>query len=499
MLLRMENIVKKYGSLVANDEINLTLEKGEILAVIGENGAGKTTLMKILYGLEQANSGTIFINDKAVEINNAIHAINLGIGMVQQHFMLFEPFTVAENVVYGNEPRNFIFMDMEKAKKTVLELSEKYELSLDPESRIEDLSVGLCQRVEILKVLYQNTDIIIFDEPTAVLTPQEVTELLKTMKKLKSLGKSIIIITHKLHEVMEVADRVMVMRNGTKIDDVLITDTTIDKLAFAMIGRQPENITIEKTNFNTEVVKITDLCVSSPDGRPILEKVSLSINGGEIVGIAGVSGNGQSELIRCIFGLDSINSGTIKVEDKEVQNKTVEEIRASGIALIPEDRYKWGSALSATITETAIMAHHHKQNYSKMGILFRSKIKDFATNLVKKYGVKTKDIQDVTGSLSGGNAQKLIVARELSQNSSFIIASEPTRGVDIGAMEFIHQQIIDRRNKGNAVLLVTSELSEILKLSDRIYVMYEGRIVGEFNRGSASEEKLGLLMAGGKL
>ncbi len=497
MLLQMENIVKKYGSLVANDTINLTLEKGEILAVIGENGAGKTTLMKILYGLEQANSGNIYINEKKAEIKNALHAIKHGIGMVQQHFMLFEPFTVAENVVYGNEPKKHIFMDMQKANDAVRALSEKYELTLDPKAKIEDLSVGLCQRVEILKVLYQNTDIIIFDEPTAVLTPQEVSELLKTMKKLKALGKSIIIITHKLHEVMEVADRVMVMRNGHKIDDVLVRDTTIDKLAFAMIGRQPEHIIIDKTNFNKEIVRLQDVCLTSDNGLTVLDNVSLSVNAGEIVGIAGVSGNGQSELIRCIFGLLKTDSGIIKVQEKEIQNKTVEEIRSAGVSHIPEDRYKWGSAVNAAITETAIMAHHNKDTYSKHGILFKTKIKDFTTKLIEKYNVKAKHIQDATGSLSGGNAQKLIVARELSQDSSFIIASEPTRGVDIGAMEFIHQQIINKRNEGNAILLVTSELSEILKLSDRIYVMYDGKIVGEFERGNVTEEKLGLLMAGG--
>ncbi len=497
MLLRMENIVKKYGSLVANDEINLELEKGEILAVIGENGAGKTTLMKILYGLEQANSGNIYINEKKVDIKNAIHAIDNGIGMVQQHFMLFDPFTVAENIVYGNEPKKFIFMDMKKTNQKVLELSEKYDLALNPTEKVSNLSVGLCQRVEILKVLYQNTDIIIFDEPTAVLTPQEVTELLKTMKKLKSLGKSIIIITHKLHEVMEVADRVMVMRNGKKIDDVLIKDTTADKLAFAMIGRQPESILIEKTNYTQNIVSVKDVCLKAADNRPILNNVSFDVKAGEIVGIAGVSGNGQSELIRCIFGLESIHSGTIEVENKQIQNKSVEDIRASGVSLIPEDRYKWGSAVSATIHETAIMAHHHKESFSKRGILFRTKIKSFATKLISEYGVKAKHIQDATGSLSGGNAQKLIVARELSQNTSFIIASEPTRGVDIGAMEFIHQQILNRRKKGNAVLLVTSELSEILKLSDRILVMFDGSIVGEFERGKVTEEELGLLMAGG--
>lgn len=497
-ILQMKQIVKTYGSLLANDKVNLTLNKGEILAVIGENGAGKTTLMKVLYGLEHPDSGEIVINGKEVHIKNAAHAISEGIGMVQQHFMLFDPFTVAENVVYGREPKKNLFFDMKAANDLITELSKKYELPLDPKARIQGMPVGLRQRVEILKVLYQNTDIIIFDEPTAVLTPQEVHELLTTMKHLAQSGKSIIIITHKLNEVMEVADRAIVMRLGKLVGNVRIEDTTIEELSFMMVGRQLVDKDIDEVEQEGDVLVIKDLCVSDEHGVKALDKLSLHVRAGEVVGIAGVSGNGQSELVQCVFGLQKSDSGSIKVKDKEIFNQSVKSVRESGVALIPEDRYIWGSAALASITETAIMAHHEKLEYSKNGVMKVNNVRDFAQRLTKEFGVKTDSISAKTGSLSGGNAQKLIAAREIAQKTPLLIACEPTRGVDIGAMEFIHDRLLEKRSEGGAVLLISSELTEIMKLSDRVYVMYDGKINGEFTRGNVNEEELGLLMVGGK-
>lgn len=498
VILRMEHIVKCYGDLVANDDISLTLHQGEILAVIGENGAGKTTLMKVLYGMEQPTGGKIFIHNKELHVKNAAHAIANGIGMVQQHFMLFDPFTVAENVVYGREPKKGLFFDIKKANSIIQELSEKYELPLSPQAKIQGMPVGLRQRVEILKVLYQNADIIIFDEPTAVLTPQEVHELLKTMKKLAAGGKSIIIITHKLNEVMEVADRAMVMRTGKLIADVDIEDTSIDELSFMMVGRHLVEKEIRPIQPGEDVLRIEDLYVKGEGAVPVIDHLSLHVGAGEIVGIAGVSGNGQSELAKCIFGLQKADGGRVLIKGRDVFNKNVKQVRESGVAMIPEDRYIWGSAALATISETAIMAHYQKPVFSKKGILKIRNIRTFAGDIVREFSVKTENIQFKTSSLSGGNAQKLIAAREITQKTPLLLACEPTRGVDIGAMEFIHDRLIEKRSSGDAVLLISSELTEIMKLSDRIYVMYGGKINGEFTRGNVKEEELGLLMVGGE-
>jgi len=498
IILRMDSIKKTYGSLLANDSVDLTLNKGEILAVLGENGAGKTTLMKVLYGLEHPDSGRITIRDKEVNIKNPAHAIAEGIGMVQQHFMLFDPFTVAENVVYGNEPKKGVFFDIKAACDTVEELSKKYELPLDPRARIQDMPVGLRQRAEIMKVLYQNTEIIVFDEPTAVLTPQEVNELLITMKRLAASGKSIILITHKLNEVMAVADRAVVLRLGKLVGNVAIRDTSVEELSYLMVGRrlvENEFPCVEKSG---DVLVVKDLSLVNEAGVRVLNDLSLHVEGGEIVGIAGVSGNGQSELVECIFGLRRSDSGSVKLKDKDIFNLSVKEVREAGSALIPEDRYIWGSAVDATVAETAIMAHYIKPEYSWKGVMRTKDIRNFARDLVKQFSVKTDSVDARTGSLSGGNTQKLIAAREILQETPLLIASEPTRGVDVGAMEFIHEKLIEKRQNGDAVLLISSELSEILKLSDRIYVMYGGRINGEFVRGNVNEEELGLLMVGGE-
>lgn len=497
-VLRMENITKIFGDLVANDQISISLNKGEILAIIGENGAGKTTLMKILYGLESATNGRIFVKGKETNIRNTANAIANGIGMVQQHFMLFDPFTVGENIVYGREPKKGVIFDLEQTNRIVEELSRQHELPLNPRTLIQGMPVGLRQRVEILKVLYQNAEIIIFDEPTAVLTPQEVHELLKTMKQLAAAGKSIIIITHKLNEVMEVADRAVVLRLGKQVANIMVADTTIEELSFLMVGRNLANKKVVHNPPKSDVLEIKNLKLQGNDSKPILDDVSIHVGGGEIVGIAGVSGNGQSELIATIFGLRKSDSGEILVNTKNISNLDVRQIRTSGVSLIPEDRYIWGVATDAKVSESAIMGHQTKPAYANRGLLRMNRIVQFAKNLVSQFKVKVDDISQKTGSLSGGNAQKLIVAREMMQRTPLLIAAEPTRGVDIGAMEFIHEKLVEKRDRGDAILLISSELTEILKLSDRIYVMFEGKINGEFTHDNVTEEELGLLMVGGK-
>lgn len=500
MLLRMKGITKLYGSLLANDNVSLTLEKGEILAIVGENGAGKSTIMKILYGLEMPTKGEIYINDKLQNFKSPLDAIKQGIGMVQQNFMLFNPFTVAENIVYGKEPvTNRIFFDRKKAVSIVNNLCKKYGLDIDPQLKIEDCSVGLQQRIEILKVLYRDADIIIFDEPSAVLTPQEVRELLRTIKRLAALGKSIILITHKLQEVMDAADRVVVMRRGKCIKDIKKVETSIEELSYLMVGRELKTKEVLKQEAGENILNIRDLHYAGPDGKNIINGLNIHVDEGEIVGIAGVSGNGQSELIQCIAGLLPATSGEITLNGKNIVGKSVREIRNSSLAHIPEDRYHMGCAKGANLSEVAIMGHYKKPEYSRKGILKNRRIKEFTLELLKRYDVKYNGLAQKAVELSGGNIQKLIVAREAEQNDKFLIAAEPTRGVDIGAMEFIHEKLLEVRKKRGAVLLVSSELTEIFSLSDRIYVMYEGRINGEFTKEEATPEKLGLLMMGGKL
>lgn len=487
MLLEMKNIVKTYGNVVANNKVNINLNKGEILAVVGENGAGKSTIMKILYGLEKPDSGEIFINGKKMNFHNPSDAMKQGIGMVQQHFMLFESMTIAENIVYKNEMKKGIFFDYKKNIEKVEELSKRYMLNVNPNAIVEECPVGLQQRVEILKTLYQNADIIVFDEPSAVLTPIEVDELLKTMKQLANLGKSLIIITHKLHEVMEVADRVIVMRLGEVVAEKLKKDTSIDELSYLMVGRQITNRVILEKETNEKLLEVKDLTLMGEHNKNILNNVNLHIKRGEIV-----------ELIRCITGLEKVDAGNVIINNKDITNNTVRDIREAGIAHVPEDRYMWGSAPDATLAENALMGYEDSDEFSKKGILNTDKVINHAINLISKFRVKADSYSQKIKELSGGNAQKLIVAREMSKETPLIIACEPTRGIDIGAIEFIHDQLVEKRNNGDSVLLVSSELSEIMDLSDRIYVIYEGEIVGEFKRGSIDEKALGLLMVGGK-
>lgn len=500
MLLEMKNIVKKYGSLKANNNVSLTLNEGEILAIAGENGAGKSTLMKVLYGLEKADSGEIYVHNKLIKLKSPQDAINVGIGMVQQHFMLFNPFSIAENVVYANEPRTKkIIFDRKKASEQVKELSDRYGIEIEPCRIIENCSVGIQQRVEILKVLYQNAQIIIFDEPSAVLTPQEVDELLETIRKLVDMGKSIILITHKLHEVMAIADRVMIMRNGVKINEYEIEDATIEKMAHEMVGYDIPPRVIREKESGENILSVQDLSYTDESGKKVIDELNIHVDSGEIVGIAGVSGNGQSELIQLIFGLLKPNSGSIKLLDQELVGRNVNDIRRIGCACIPEDRYRHGCAKEMDLCETMLMSTQRDRKFAKSGLIKHKLIKAYTKTQLENYDVRYTALKQKACELSGGNLQKLIVAREIAHNTRLLIAAEPTRGIDIGAMESVHNKLLLKRDSGDGVLLLSSELSEVVTLSDRIYVIYAGKIAGEFSRDEVEYSELGLLMTGGEI
>lgn len=499
MILQMKDIVKTYGNVVANDHVSIDLNEGEILAIVGENGAGKSTIMKILYGLEKADSGEIYVRGEKVNFRSPIDAMHMHIGMVQQHFMLFGKMTVAENIVYNNELSKHGFMNMKANNSKVRELSEKYGLKVDPEAVIEDCPVGTQQRVEILKTLYQNADIIIFDEPSAVLTPSEVDDLLATIKSLAKSGKSIIIITHKLNEVMAVADRVTVMRAGKVVKTVNKADTNTDELSYLMIGRHTADLQLRDLTVGENLLEVRNLVMGSATGKKVLNGVNLTVNAGEIVGIAGVSGNGQTELIRCITGLEREYEGEIIVCGTDVSNKSVDVIRDAGLSHIPEDRYLLGSAREASLMDNFIMGEEDSERFSSHGILKWKEISSFADQMIKDYSVKADGNKQKMKELSGGNAQKVITAREIERDCPLTIACEPTRGIDIGAMEFVHERLVNKRNNQGGILLVSSELSEILKLSDRIYVMYNGQLNYEFKHGEVDERKLGKLMLGGSI
>jgi ABC-type uncharacterized transport system ATPase subunit len=495
MLLQMSQITKTYGSLKANADVDFSLREGEIHALVGENGAGKTTLMRVLYGMEQPDSGKILLHGKEAVFANPNEAIKNGIGMVHQHFMLFPTFTVAENIVIGSEPVSGLKFDRRKAAKQVDELCALYRMPIDPLKRVGDCSLGLQQRVEILKVLYQGADIIILDEPTGVLTPLEAKELFVTMKVLAEQGKSFIIITHKLHEVMEAADRVTVLRDGKVTGTVETASTSVEELSRLMVGRELVNSTRRMDKPGKAVLEVKGLTVQGHKGKPLLDRVSLDVKAGEIVGIAGISGNGQSELILSIAGIQPIDQGEIRLLGTDITGRSVREIRDRGLSHIPEDRYQWGAAKEGTVLENGAMGHHRRN--SRYGLLQGRSLRNKISQWISQFQIKAGSQEVKTKFLSGGNLQKLIVAREMAQNEPFLIAAEPTRGVDVGAMELIHEQLMKKRDAQGAILLVSSELSEILKLSDRIIVMYEGRVAGELSAQNASEEQISLWMAGG--
>ena len=498
-IIKMKNIHKSFGDKEVLKGVDFDLHKCEVHALLGENGAGKTTLMNILYGMFDPTDGEIYIKGEEIINNSPKKAIALGVGMVHQHFMLIEPFTVTENIILGYEGNTGIFLDRKKAKAEIEKLSKDYGLYVDADSKVEDISVGQQQRVEILKALYHGADILIFDEPTAVLTPQEVEEFIEIVKKLTDMGKSIIIITHKLDEIRAMADTCTIIRRGEFIDKLRVSEVDENILAEKMVGRDVSfNVTKEDIELGEEVLRIEDLWVK--DNRKIdkVKGLNLSIRKGEILGIAGVDGNGQSELIDAIYGMRKIEKGRVTFKGEDITGKKPREILDMGMTQIPEDRQKRGLVLEYSIKDNLILESVDKEEFSKNGILDFKKIEKNATDLIDKFDVRPRDIDELAGSLSGGNQQKVIIAREISSNPDLLIAAQPTRGLDVGAIEFIHQYLVELRNSGNAVLLISFQLDEVMDLSDRIGVIYDGKIVGELNPKDTDEFEIGRLMAGGK-
>lgn len=496
-VIEMRDITKKFGDFTANKNINFQVKKGEIHALLGENGAGKSTLMNMLCGLLQPTHGDILINGEIVEITSPTKASKLKIGMVHQHFMLVKKFTVTENIILGSEPNSLGIVNLKKARQNILDLSQQYNLEVNPDAYVSDISVGMEQRVEILKTLYRGADILIFDEPTAVLTPQEIDELIKIIKALAKEGKSIIIITHKLDEIKAVADRCTVIRRGEVIDTVEVQNVTSQELADMMVGRSVSFKTKKVDSNPTNVVlEIKDLQVNETRGLPIVKGLSLAVRAGEVLGIAGIDGNGQSELIQAITGLTKVVSGTVTLNGQDVTNQKPRTITKAGLGHIPEDRHKHGLVLGMSVEENIVLQTYFQQPFSKMGILKHNIISSYALHLINEFDVRTPNEKVNASALSGGNQQKAIIAREIDRNPDLLIASQPTRGLDVGAIEFIHKRLIQQRTNGKAVLLMSFELDEIFNVSDRIAVMYDGKIVAIVDPKTTTQRQLGLLMAG---
>lgn len=504
------NLTKKYGEFIANDNINLSIAKGEITAIVGENGAGKTTLMNMFYGLQRPTSGELYVGDKKVSFNSPLDAINCGLGMVHQHFKLVPSLTIFENIMLGAEINqsvdlmgkfkiNIPLINRKYERKAIEKLIHDYKFDLDPDERVENISIGAKQRVEILKMLYRNVDILIFDEPTAVLTPQEVDELLVSFKELKKQGKTIILITHKLREVMEVSDQVIVIKRGRVIGSKRTSQTNPEEIATMMVGHEvvlqvkKENQPVSK---NKTVYRVNDLSTINYSGKKVLDGISFDIKEGEILGVAGVEGNGQSELVKVLSGLMVSTEGKVQLCDEDITNKWPHELRESGVGIIPEDRYAQGLCKEMSICDNLIAGYHNDRKFCKHGILDKGSMDKNRDALLGKYDIRVADPEGSVSQLSGGNAQKVIIAREFDSDPKVLIASQPTRGVDIGSIEFIHNNILELRRQNKAILLVSSELSEIMGLSDRIIVMYKGKIVGEVEGDKADSSQLGLLMAG---
>lgn len=499
-ILELRGITKEFPGVLANDHIDLQLHKGEILALLGENGAGKTTLMNILYGLYEPDAGSIWINGKEIQCQSPKDAIDAGIGMVHQHFMLIPVFTVTENVMLGNEyTRSVAFLDKKRAAQRIREISDQFKLDVDPDALIEDLPVGIQQRVEIIKLLFREAEILIMDEPSAVLTPQEVEELFKIMRNLVDQGKSIIFITHKLNEVMECADRIMVIRAGKVVGEATPDKADPKSLAAMMVGRPVElKVQKEPAKPKETVLDIKNLTVLAKNKKIEVDDVSFEVKAGEILGIAGVQGNGQTELVRCLTGLMKVEKGKIIILGKDVTNKQPRLITELGTAHIPEDRQKDGLVLPAPVQDNLVLNTYYLKPFAKGIIMQPDAILKNAVGLIGDFDIRTPDAVTPASMLSGGNQQKVIVAREFSRPIKLLIASQPTRGLDVGSIEYIHRRLIEKRNEGCGVLLVSTELDEIMQLSDRIAVMYRGKIVAVVDADMVTKEDLGYLMAGYK-
>ena len=500
-VIEMLHITKEFPGIIANDDITLQLKRGEIHALLGENGAGKSTLMSVLFGLYTPEKGVIKKDGKEVKISNPNDATDLGIGMVHQHFMLVDIFTVLDNIILGSEPSKLGFLTKADARKKVMDLSEKYNLKVDPDAYIEDITVGMQQRVEILKMLYRDNDILIFDEPTAVLTPQEIEELMKIMKDLAAEGKSILFITHKLNEIMQVADRCSILRKGKYIGTVDVANTTKEELSSMMVGRDVK-FAVDKTEAKPteEVLKVENVCVKSKlHNNDAVHDVSFNVRAGEIVCIAGIDGNGQTEFVNALTGLDDIKSGNITLCGEDITKKSIRYKNTHGMSHIPEDRHKHGLVLDYTLEENMILQRYFEPKFSSKGFINKKAMREYSDKLSKAFDVRSgQGAATIVRSMSGGNQQKAIVAREMDRDHKLLIAVQPTRGLDVGAIEYIHEEIVKERDNGSAILLVSLELDEVMNLSDRILVMYEGEIVGEVDPKKTTLQELGLYMSGAK-
>ena len=506
--IEMLGIRKEFSGLVANDDITLQLKKGEIHALLGENGAGKSTLMSILFGLYQSDSGVIKIDGNEVKITDPNIATKYHIGMVHQHFKLVEIYTVLQNIILGDEPikegfinKLFKIVDMNKAREKVMELSEKYGLNVDPDAKIQDITVGMQQRTEILKMLYRDNDVLIFDEPTAVLTPQEIEELILIMKNLKKEGKSILFITHKLNEIMAVADRCTVLRKGKCVGTIDTSSTTIEELSEMMVGRKI-NLSIEKKEpvIGKEILRVENLVIGDRvHKKDAVKGVSFNVRSGEIVVIAGIDGNGQSELVYGITGLDAVKSGNIYLEGEDITKTSIKKRIKKGMSHIPEDRHKHGLVLDFDLSSNSVLELFEDKRFCNFIFINKKNVVAYSNEIIDEFDVRsTRGSQTITRSMSGGNQQKAIVGREIFRDTDLLVAVQPTRGLDVGAIEYIHNRLIEQRDKGKAILLVSFELDEVMNLADRILVMHEGEIVGEFEYNKVTRNELGLYMAGAK-
>ncbi len=500
-VIEMLHITKEFPGIIANDDITLQLKKGEIHALLGENGAGKSTLMSVLFGLYQPEAGTIKKDGKVVQINDPNDATALHIGMVHQHFKLVDVFTVLDNIILGAEDTRMGFLQKKEARSKVQELSERYGLRVDLNAKIEDITVGMQQRVEILKMLYRDNEVLIFDEPTAVLTPQEIEELMAIMRSLASEGKSILFISHKLNEIMQVSDRVTVLRKGRYIGTVDTAETTVEELSRMMVGR-PVQLVVQKEQANPAepILTVENLHVYSRlHKRDSVKDVSFTARAGEILCLAGIDGNGQTELVSAITGLEKPSSGKITLCGHDITNAPIRKRSETGMSHIPEDRHKHGLILDNTLEQNLVLQKYYEPRFQNHGFIRFEEVRSYANGLIEQYDVRSgQGPITVTRSMSGGNQQKAIIAREMDRNLPLVVAVQPTRGLDVGAIEYIHKQLVAQRDAGKAVLLVSLELDEVMNLSDRILVMYEGEIVGEFDPKTVTVEELGLYMAGAK-